>query len=240
MVIQPALILLLLTVYLGTTGKTWQRHHSLWAKILFLALFSACIATQVEAAVNSAPLHRIVPWQRELFHWLNQNTHPGDVVATTSLDLAISIPVYSQNCTLMVNGSRTQASDHEILDRYLLAEALTRTPASTVAERLAGAPELPGSNKRWNNYPAFFFEHSSYLAGPGKLKPSVIRAAAAQYSSLNPANALKHFRVDYLYVENRQEPVKIPGVDWRLVLTTGEGSLWQLDQAPGAYEGATK
>jgi hypothetical protein len=228
MVIQPALVLLSLILLLAATGKVRRQHSARLAGAVFVALFAACVASQVEAGVNSAPLHRIAPWQQVLFRWLNRNTHPGDVVATTSLRLALSLPLYSQDCTLMVDGSRTVASDREILDRYLLAEALTGAPASTIAKDLGRQPKP--SDEPWTSYPPFFYEFSPYLASPAKLKPAVVEDLLAKYRVLDPAEQLKHFRVDYLYTENGQEPAKIAGIDWRRVLVTTNGSLWRLNK----------
>lgn len=228
MVIQPALILLAIVVLLSATALRQIRLPRPWPGLLFLFLFAACAATQVEAGVNSAPLHRVVPWEHTLFHWLNHNTQPGDVVATTSLELAVYMPLYSQDYSLMVDGSRTSASDQEIIDRYLLAEALTGAPASTIASDL-GIGARPGrASAPWKSYPAFFFEHSADLANPSALKPAVIQAALSKYRSMNVAEEVKRFRVDYLYTEDGQKPADIAGATWRKELTTSDGALWRL------------
>ncbi len=228
MVIQPALILLVLIVLLVATDSL-RRKQSAWPGILFTALFLVCAANQVEAGVNSAPLHRIIPWEQTLFDWLNNNTHPCDVVATTSLELTLYVPVYSQDCTLTVHGSRTSASDDEILDRYLLAEALVGAPANTVASNLEpGSRSASPSGSPWTNYPAFFYEYSPYLAGRGSLKPEIVDAALARYRTINLADWLRRFRVDYLYATNGQNPAPVMGYDWQRVLVTTNGTLWRL------------
>jgi hypothetical protein len=229
MVIQPALILLCLIMLLVMTETVRRQRSGLWAGVLFAALFFVCTASQVEAGINSAPLHRVTTWEQVLFDWLNHNTHPGDVVATTSLQLALYMPVYSQDCTLMVNGSRTSASDSEILNRYLLAEALIGAPADTIANDLGSNAALSLSHGHpWASYPAFFYEYSSYLADRTTLTREVIEASLARYRSLSPADGLRHFRVDYLYSMNGQTPVLIDGFDWQKVLVTTNGTLWRL------------
>jgi len=225
MVVQPALVLLSLVTFIAATETVRQKQSSLWAAALFIAFFAVCAANQVEAAVNSAPLHRMIPWQQALFHWLNHNTQPGDVVATTSIVLAMYMPVHTQDCTLMVNGSRTSASDSEILDRYLLASALTGASPSTVEQELA--PKQP-THQPWTNYPSFFFEYSPDLNTRQTLKSTVVQAALAKYRSLNLSSELRHYRVNYLYAENGRNPVQIEGMQWQRVFTTTNGSLWRL------------
>lgn len=231
MVIQPALILLLLTVLLSATCQLRQKRSTRWASILFVAFFLVCALTQVEAAINSAPLHREVPSEQALFHWLNQNTHPGDVVATDSIELALYMPLYSQDYTLMVNGSRTSASDSEILDRFLLAEALTGVSTESVAEKLGRGigTNLP-NHAPWTSYPAFFFEHSPDLASSRALTPQVLNESVANYRSLDVAEQLKRFRVDYLYALNGQQPAKVAGITWQKVLVTSDGVLYRLNR----------
>lgn len=229
MVIQPTLILFLVLLLLVATSKMRRGGSTFWPGALFVLIFAACAANQSEAAINSAPLHRVIPSERTLFQWLNHNTRPDDVVATTSLELAEYMPVYSQNYTLMVEGSRTLASDSEILDRYLLAEALTGASATTVANDLGRSGEPAPSGESRFTYPSFFFEHSPDLKGPRELNPSIIETALARYRSLNLSDELKRFRVNYLYIENGQRPADIAGVEWKRVLVTSDGTLWQLD-----------
>jgi hypothetical protein len=229
MVIQPTLILLCLIMLLVMTESVRRQRSGLWAGALFTAFFVVCTASQIEAGINSAALHRVTPWEHVLFDWLNHNTHPGDVVATTSLQLALSMPVYSQDCTLMVNGSRTSASDGEILNRYLLAEALIGAPADTIANDLGlNEAQSPPPSRPWTSYPAFFYEYSPYLADRTTLKREVIEASLARYRSLNPGDGLRHFRVDYLFAANGQNPPLINGFDWQKVLVTTNGTLWRL------------
>lgn len=228
MVIQPALVVLCFMILLAATERTRQAKSSRLAIVPFLALFAICSACQVEAAVNSAPAHRIIPSERTLFFWLNKNTSPSDVVATTSLELAIYMPLYSKDYTLMVEGTRTSASDDEILARYLLAEKLVGAPASTIAQDLTSARAADDTEHAWWTYPNFFFEHSLYLEAPFSLKPWVVRKELAEYASLNVADELRHFRVNYLYTVGKQEPAKIAGISFSRVLKTADGSLWRL------------
>lgn len=247
MVIQPMLVLMVLVLALAAVSRLRLQTARSWAAAGFLLLFAVCAANQTEAAINSAPLHRVVPSERALFQWLNHNTRPGDVVATTSLELALYMPVYSQDYTLMVEGSRTSASDQEILDRYLLAEALTSAPETTVASDLAPSINslraLAAARIPWHNYPSFFFEHSPDLANPGALKPDLLQKDLARYRTLNIADGLKRFRVNYLYTEKNQRPASVPRVSWQKVLTTSDGALWRLNWIPepaSTYDGITK
>ena len=249
MVIQPMLVLMVLVLALTVASRLRLQPPRSWATALFLLFFMACAAIQTEAAVNSAPLHRIVPSERVLFQWLNHHTRPGDVVATTSLELAVYMPVYSQDYTLIVDGSRTSATDNEILDRYLLAEALTSTPEATVASELDPPVDslrtLLETRTPWHNYPSFFFEHSPDLGNHDALKPELLQKELDRYRTLDVADDLKRFRVNYLYTENGQRPDSVPQVTWQKVLTTSNGTLWRLDWIPEQgsiphYPGITK
>ena len=80
-------------------------------------LYLACGAAQVEAAGTTAQLHRVRTSDQALFGWLEQNSEVGAVVATTDLRLSTVLPVYTHDGTLLANGSRTSASDDELIER---------------------------------------------------------------------------------------------------------------------------
>jgi hypothetical protein len=200
-----------------------------WALLFLVA--GASVVTQVSAAVNSAPFHRVNPSDRPLFQWLGQHTTPGDVVATVNLRICMDLPVFTHNNTLLVQGSRTSASNEEILERFLFANALSGTPVSRVAAELreqgTGPHALP-----FVTYSFMLFEQSPYMnPATHSMYEAKTQELLTQYRNLQLPAELNRYRVDYVYAPMDQRPPQIAG--WRLteVLTTGDGRLWRIERA---------
>jgi hypothetical protein len=235
MVIQPATIILITILGLAFTQRARGRRSARLSAGLFLALFALCALEQISGAMNSAQAHRILPAEGALFSWLNQNTGPDDVVATTNLSLCIVLPVFTHNYSLLGNGSRTSGSDDEVLHRFLLANALTSTPETKVVEELNGS----WSHESWDPNPAitgyagFLYEWSPYrdVMRPS-LTPEAIAKAVDWYRSLDIAHDLERFRVNYIYTMNGQRPASIRGWQTQSVLDTQQGTLWRLGRVP--------
>jgi hypothetical protein len=236
MVIQPTVLILLAIAFVGWTKsnlRIWQYQTS-WSVALFVMLFTGCTISQVDAAVHSAPYHRITTSDRILFKWLKINSSVGDVVATTNLRLCTIIPVYTHDYTLLVNGSRTSGTDEEVIERFLLASALTRTPVDRVAEELrqsgndGSPPPLLTAT-----YSYFMFEHSPYFDGDKhRIFEPYVPKLLAEYRDIRyniPAELL-HFRVNYIYTEKGQTPALVTGWHVAVVLQTQDGDLWKLQQ----------
>lgn len=236
MVIQPMALILAAVVLLAWAsrwtlpGNTIQR----WSLILFVLLFAACCVAQVDAGYHSAPRHRIRSSDRILFGWLLHNTGPGTVIATTDLRLSVDLPVYTHNNILLVNGTRSSGSDEESLQRFLLASALTGTPAARVeAELRQGFKDhahwpLPSST-----YTYYLFEHSPYRDEKGdnifeKYMPALMNQYAAMRAHLD--QPLQQFRVNYIYTEQDEIPPSIAGWHVTKVLQDSDGTLWHLEQ----------
>jgi hypothetical protein len=164
---------------------------------------------------------------KALFNWLNANTEQGAVVATTDLRLATILPLYTHDSTLMANGSRTSATNEELIERYLLANKLIQAPTLTVQSKLsqglgAGSP-LPVMT-----YSEFLFE-----AAPQKdairwsLTPEATEQAIQQYQQIDPSTELLRLRVDYIWLSSGT-PLEIRGYAWKKVFDNSAGSLWQI------------
>jgi len=161
MVIQPTVILMFFLLFVRLQ-RHWRRRgtDAIWAGA-FVLVFIACALSQVTAAVNTARFHRIDPNNWMLFDWLQKHTRVGDVVSTTNLQLCTEIPVYTHNNVLLAEGSRTSGTNEELIERFLLANALASVPPSRVADDLRETdadphPILP-------THSAFLFEHSAYI-----------------------------------------------------------------------------
>lgn len=235
MVIQPATIIMIMILGLAFTQRTRARRSAKLSAALFITLFAFCAVEQISGAMNSAQAHRILPAEAALFSWLNQSTSPDDVIATTDLSLCVVLPVFTHNYSLLANGSRTSGSDDEVLERFLLANALTSTPEGRVIEELSGSwPRTPSDQNPGNtSYAAFLYEWSPYrdMLRPS-LTPQALAMAAARYRSLDIAHDLERFRVNYIYTMNGQTPASIRGWQTQRALDTPQGTLWRLGRVP--------
>ncbi len=237
MVIQPALIIMIIAVLLGISERFRRERPVVWGAVLFAALFVMAAAVQTTAAVNSAEAHRVFSSDKKLFDWLQRNTTGDDVVATTDLALSTELPVVTHDYTLLANGTRSSGSDDEILDRFLLADALVGTPPPLVEQQLrptkGNQPYHPGDPVN-AYYVPFLFEHSPMRVSD-LLQPLLTKQATAtaldKYRRLDLARQLQRFRVNYVYIMNRQTPASIRGWRWQRVLDTQRGSLWRLTPA---------
>ncbi|HEX9199864.1 MAG TPA: hypothetical protein VF865_09920 [Acidobacteriaceae bacterium] len=229
MLLQPVAVVLV--CLLAAASSRWLKMGTLCGGILFVALFLACCGAQVEAARNSAEIHRMSAADRVLFGWLQAYSAAGSVVATTDLRLATVLPLYTHNGTLVANGTRTSASDRELVERYLLASALTRTPAVKVEAALSqeiGSANLP---LPLVTVSYFLFETSPEFIDSSRrrMKQSVLPGVMEWYRHMDVADELKLLRVDYVWT-NSGLPPETQGLQWERVLNTRDGSLWKLER----------
>jgi hypothetical protein len=208
-----------------------SRDTGLWRKVVPAALFLmivACVLTQFEAARDSAELHRLSPAKLQLFAWLNAHTEVGSVVATDNLELSAILPVQTHNSVLFSDGSRSGASDEELMERFLLTSRLSGDTAEQVRGELAaftrtGVPLM--------SYSRYLFETSLRYereGSDGHLAPERLPPVMAQFNAMDLASELRRFRVDYLWTDPRHEPAAVPGWTWTPVLQNAEGQLWRL------------
>jgi hypothetical protein len=153
------------------------------------------------------------------------------VVATTDLRLATALPLYTHNGTLVANGSRTSASDRELVERYLLASALTRTPAGTVEAALSQETGSANMPLPLSTASYFLFETSPEYFDPSRrrMKESALPAVMERYRNMDVADELKRLRVDYVWM-NSDRPADVQGLREERVLDTADGSLWKLER----------
>jgi len=225
MVLQP-MALLLASILLAMAVRGQRRLGGVFVT-LFVLLFAAGSIAQVEVARASAQMFRISPERRELIEWLNSHTDIGSVVATNNLDLNVILPVSTHNSVLVSDGSRSSATNHELVERYLLASRLSGTSAEQVRQQLLS--EASGEAGSSVSYSYYLFETSEYLA-PGTLhiKPSIIPELLAWFSGMNLAEELRRFRVDYVVTEGNIQAPQIPGMATQKAFASGNLSVWQL------------
>jgi hypothetical protein len=226
MVLQPMVLLLFCLVTALWVGK---RSWSVAAgAVAFSLLYLACGAAQVEAAGTTAQLHRVRTSDQVLFGWLEQHSEAGAVVATTDLRLSTVLPVYTHDGTLLANGSRTSASDDELIERYFLASALTSIPPETVERQLTQQNGTPDSGLPIATYSYFLFEHSPYVdSSLRRIRTDKLADVMERYRTLDLGAELEHFRVNYVWMTDG-EPEMSPGWGWEKALNTEDGSLWIL------------
>ncbi|HZD49975.1 MAG TPA: hypothetical protein VE178_14635 [Silvibacterium sp.] len=231
MVIQPFVLTLLTVVFVAWLGGRVKSDcfGARWGAVLFGLLLLACCVSQISAGYNSAKYHRIRASDRLLFDWLQRNTSIGDVVATTDLRLCTILPVYTHNYTLLANGSRTSGTDEEVIERFMIANALTATPVSRVADELRQGGGDHGSST--TTYAYFLFEHSPYSNEQQKniaekYMPGLL--AAYRQTQVELPERLRKYRVDYIYIAGNQTPPEVPGWQTTEVLETTAGNLWRI------------
>jgi hypothetical protein len=182
----------------------------------------------VEAARDSAEAHRMTPARQRLTDWLNRNSETGSVVATDDLELSSVLPVLTHNSVLFSDGSRSGASDEELMERFLLASRLSGTPAAVVSEELSNPDNKIVPLMSYTRYLFeinFRYEHygDDHFVAPERLPPLL-----REFAEMDLAGELRRFRVDYLWTEPGRQPATVPGWTLTPVLDTADGRLWRL------------
>ena len=227
MVLQP--VGLLMICALGLQIKKPRRGVVL---AMLALVYAACAAAQVEAARDSVEYFRVTPTEQKLFAWLNANSATGSVVATDNLELSILLPDVTHNSILFSEGSRSTASDQELMERFLLVSRLSGASAEQVSEELSSST---AKGIGVASYTYYMFETSTYEeVGVRRTVSAQIPGLLQWFGAMNLEDELRRFRVDYLWTENGRTPPAVAGWRWRLVLTGPQdpasqaGQLWQL------------
>ncbi|QMV17889.1 hypothetical protein GOB94_03670 [Granulicella sp. 5B5] len=200
------------------------------AGVGFAVLLSAAMMAQVEGGRDTASMHAMPQAERGLFAWLNAKTPVGSVVATDELELSIVLPVETHNSVLFANGSRSSASDDELLERFLLASRLVGEPSEVVESELSG--EMPADvAEPPANYSLYLFEFSKKYQrrlAERRVAPAWIPVLLQRYATMDLAQELQRFRVDYVWVPTGRMPVAVTGWRYAEAFSSTEGTLWQL------------
>jgi hypothetical protein len=152
-------------------------------------------------------------------------------VATDDLALSVVLPVRTHNSVLFSNGSRSSASDDELLERFLLASHLSGTPPQQVESELA-AQESAATDVPISTYSYYLFELSPYQQrrSDRHISPTRLPAVMRWYDSMNVGQELRRFRVDYLWTKVRRQPLPVTGWKWTPVFANSDGRLWRLSR----------
>lgn len=227
MILQPLVVLMICILTASSLTKVRPRISF----AAFAAIYLACAAAQVEGAASTASVHRFAESDKSLFAWLNGNSETGAVVATTDLSLATVLPLYTHDGTLLANGSRTSATNQELMERFLLANKLVQAPDSAVRSELSQGIEI-ASPAMQMTYSAFLYETAPQRdPAHARLTPEAVDQAVQEYKTIDLAYELLHLRVDYVWLSNGT-PATIAGYAWSKVFENSEGSLWQISKKP--------
>jgi hypothetical protein len=234
MVIQPCVLIVAALLFLYLMSK-WrvERQVMRTSPYLFFALFAVCCVSQINSGYNSAEFHRVRVADRQLFGWLQQGSDSASVVSTTNMRLNITIPDYTHNGILVANGSRSSGSDQEIVERFLLANALASVSPEDLKSELTEDYENHARDPRpvqWT-YSYYMFEHSPLFDSKhGNIRQEYLPRLLQQYDELrmNLSDELRKYRVDFLFTSKMQMPASIPGWQCDRVLDTEDGTLWRL------------
>ena len=231
MILQPVgcMMMAVLAALVVPQGRVWR----VAASAGFVVLLALSAMAQVEAGRDTAEMHRLPVAARTLFTWLNANTAVGSVVATDDLGLSIVLPVQTHNSVLFADGSRSSATDDELMERFLLAGRLVGASPATVARKLED--ETPATEDVLAaDYSLYLFEFSKkYQRIPAerRVAPDRIDGVVRWYTSMDLPLELERFRVDYVWTKGETSPVSVAGWRFAQVLQTSEGQLWHLTRA---------
>jgi hypothetical protein len=205
------------------------RRERVVAGVALVVMVVASVGAQVEGALVSAEMHRVRPGDAELFRWLNAHTPVDAVVATDNLRLSVLMPTMSHDNVLYANGSRSQATNDELMDRFLLASHLAGTSRKLVQERLQVGSEYADGALPVSTYLYYLSETSPLQpAGQHFLLPQFVPGVMQQFDEVNAATELKKFRVDYVWTDDGRVPLQVEGYELQPVFENGDGRLWEL------------
>jgi hypothetical protein len=224
MVLQPVGLILIFALAALAARSRPQRRVVVF--VMLVLAFAACAIAQIESARDSVEMFHLTSTERGLFDWLNANSTTGAVVATDDLGLSILLPCSTHDSVLFANGSRSTASDQELMERFLLASRLSGASPELVAVELnSDTAERVGVS----SYAYYLFETSPYKDDVGQhIVPGQIPGLLHWFRSMNLEDELRRFRVDYLWTENGRVPAEVNNWYWTPVFTSHEGQLWHL------------
>jgi hypothetical protein len=151
------------------------------------------------------------------------------VVATDELDLSVILPVRTHNDLLFGNGSRTTATDWELIERFLLASRLAGASANDVRTELSRS-RSPGTAVPEATYTSYLFETSPWgtTGEQRRVRPDRLDEIMRSFVSMDPSAELSHYKVDYLWTEAGRQPALLQGWSWMKMFSNADGNLWRL------------
>ncbi len=141
--------------------------------------------------------HRSDSDEQGLLAWLAENVDAREVVGTTDLKLNALIPARAGTWNFVPIADRSMGTFQEIIDRYVIVSKLE---GKTLGEMLATLSERGEDDSRlWRHALYVFLQRYS-------LDPAVLVEFEQTWHRVNPDEALKTRRLDYLIVPATPNP----------------------------------
>lgn len=203
-------------------GKWW--HPAVLAGIVFLVGIAA--VRQVSVAANTAPKHVYTAEEQSLFGWLNSHTPVDSVVLLSVNELAQLLPAFTHNFQFIPNGTRTTASNEEILERFLAGEKLLGHSEEWVRAALAQDYDA-GDQPLGITYVYYLFQ-GHYDSADRRLGDPAIDAALGKLRAMDLKDELSRFRLDYIYARGSEQPVVVSGYAFREAFHNPYGTVYRI------------
>jgi len=226
-VFQPFLFLAFFALASPALRRIFPRR---WWRPLVAAgialLIGIAAVRQTAVAANTAPKHVYTAEEQALFGWLNRQTPADSVVLLPVSELAQLLPAFTHNCQFIPNGTRTTASNAEILERFLAGEKLLGHADEWVRAALAQNADA-GDQPLGITYAYYLFQ-SSYDSPGRRLQDAAIEAALAQFRAMDLAKELARFRLDYIYARGSEQPSAVPGYTFHEAFRSPFGTVYRI------------
>jgi hypothetical protein len=184
------------------------------------------IFRQTVVASNTAPMHVYNEERKALYEWLNRNTPVDSVVMVPVSELSYLLPAYTHDYQWIPSGTRTTASNEEILDRFLIAAKLTGQSEQWVKTALAQST-AEGNQPLGHTYVYYLFQ-GNYNSPDRRLRGEAIEAALERYKTMDLQHELSRFRLDYIYARGSGRPQTVPGYGTRELYRNSHGAVYSI------------
>jgi len=220
------------TAHLLRARSGWYRANRSRLAFSAMALLVAVAGfRQVAVARNTASFHAVGAERQAVFDWLNGNTNVGDVVLVPVSELSYLLPTETHCRQWIPNGTRTTASNSEILERFLIAAKLLRKGEAWVRHALSqgAAGNDPGPGLTY----VYYLFQGNYDSPDRRLRDLAVERAIARYWEIDLSHDLALFRLDYVYKQAGEELESVAGFEFKEVSRWGFGSIYAVRRIPG-------
>jgi hypothetical protein len=206
----------------SVSPRIWRAGVTICATLLL------AIATtrQTSVAANTARFHVYGEEERSLDEWLNRSTAVDSVILLPVSELSQLLPVYTHNCQWIPNGTRTTASNEEILERFLAGAKLMGHSEEWV--RAALAQNTSQADPPLGITYIYYLFQGNYDSPDRRLRDPAIEAALGRFRAMKMEDELSRFRLDYVYARGAEQLVAVPGFSFQELYRNGYGKVYAV------------
>jgi hypothetical protein len=212
----------------------WDWYRDNRSRLAFSAmalLIAVATFRQVAVARNTAQFHAVGPERQVVFDWLNRNAGVGDVVLLPVSELSYLLPTETHCRQWIPNGTRTTASNGEILDRFLIAAKLLQKGETWVEKALSQSSADTGRGLGLTF--TYYLFQGNFDSPDRRLRDAAVKRAVARYREINLTRDLALYRLDYVYRRTGEEIEPVAGFGFKEVLSSGFGSMYAVKVQSG-------